>query len=33
MFEETVNGTLDELLELYKTKAIKGEFVVVVAGK
>lgn len=32
MFEETLNGTLDELIEIFTTKAIKGEFVVVVAG-
>ncbi|TXK51328.1 16S rRNA (cytidine(1402)-2'-O)-methyltransferase [Pontibacter qinzhouensis] len=32
MFEETVNGTLDELVQLFTTKAIKGEFVLVVAG-
>ncbi|QHL88055.1 16S rRNA (cytidine(1402)-2'-O)-methyltransferase [Nibribacter ruber] len=32
MFEETLNGTLAELVEIFATKAIKGEFVVVVDG-
>lgn len=32
MFEETVNGTLNELLQVFSNKAIKGEFVVVVSG-
>ncbi|MBD1397397.1 16S rRNA (cytidine(1402)-2'-O)-methyltransferase [Pontibacter sp. JH31] len=32
MFEETINGTLDELIEIFTTKAIKGEFVLVLAG-
>jgi 16S rRNA (cytidine1402-2'-O)-methyltransferase len=32
MFEETINGTLDELIEIYTTKAIKGEFVIVLQG-
>jgi len=32
MFEETLNGTLDELVHTFTTKAIKGEFVLVVAG-
>ncbi|WP_242926241.1 16S rRNA (cytidine(1402)-2'-O)-methyltransferase [Pontibacter vulgaris] len=32
MFEETINGTLDELVEIFTTKPIKGEFVLVVAG-
>lgn len=32
MFEETINGTLDELIQIFTTKAIKGEFVIVVAG-
>jgi 16S rRNA (cytidine1402-2'-O)-methyltransferase len=31
-FEETLNGTLAELAEIFTTKAIKGEFVVVVDG-
>lgn len=33
MFEETVRGTPDELLEIYKTKTPKGEIVMVVEGK
>lgn len=33
MFEETVNGTLTELAEHFKLKPVKGEIVVVVAGK
>lgn len=33
MFEETINGTLDELIQIFTTKAIKGEFVLVVAGE
>jgi 16S rRNA (cytidine1402-2'-O)-methyltransferase len=32
MFEETINGTLDELIEIFTTKAIKGEFVIVLQG-
>ncbi|WP_162054143.1 16S rRNA (cytidine(1402)-2'-O)-methyltransferase [Pontibacter pamirensis] len=32
MFEETINGTLDELIQVFTTKAIKGEFVIVVSG-
>jgi len=32
MFEETLNGTIDDLIHTFSTKAIKGEFVVVVAG-
>ncbi|MCJ8163817.1 16S rRNA (cytidine(1402)-2'-O)-methyltransferase [Pontibacter sp. E15-1] len=32
MFEETINGTLDELTEIFTTKTIKGEFVIVLAG-
>ncbi len=32
MFEETINGTFDELIEVFTAKAIKGEFVIVVAG-
>ncbi|MCC9135709.1 16S rRNA (cytidine(1402)-2'-O)-methyltransferase [Pontibacter silvestris] len=32
MFEETINGTLEELIQIFTTKAIKGEFVLVVAG-
>jgi 16S rRNA (cytidine1402-2'-O)-methyltransferase len=33
MFEETVNGTLQEIHTHFSNKAIKGEFVMVVAGK
>jgi 16S rRNA (cytidine1402-2'-O)-methyltransferase len=33
MFEETVNGTLAEIMEYYKTHTLKGEFVIVVHGK
>ena len=32
MFEETINGSLDELIQIFTTKAIKGEFVIVVQG-
>jgi 16S rRNA (cytidine1402-2'-O)-methyltransferase len=32
MFEETINGSLDELITIFTTKAIKGEFVLVVQG-
>ena len=33
MFEETVRGTLTELIAHFTEKGVKGEFVVVVAGK
>lgn len=33
MFEETVNGSLHEILEHYTIGTIKGEFVIVIAGK
>jgi len=33
IFEETVNGTLAEILEYYQKHTIKGEFVIIVAGK
>ncbi|MBL0096023.1 MAG: 16S rRNA (cytidine(1402)-2'-O)-methyltransferase [Bacteroidetes bacterium] len=33
MFEETRRGTLKEIKEYFMTKAVKGEIVVVVAGK
>ena len=33
VFEETVNGTLQEIVEHFKTGTIKGEFVIVVEGK
>lgn len=33
VFEETVNGTLQELIEYYSGKNIKGEIVIVIEGK
>lgn len=33
IYEETINGTLEELIEYYSTHTIKGEIVIVVAGK
>jgi len=33
IYEETINGTLLDLLEYYKTHTLKGEFVIVIAGK
>lgn len=33
MFEETVNGTTEEVLKHFEAKEIKGEIVIVVAGK
>lgn len=33
MFEETVNGTLDELINHFSAKEVKGEIVIVVGGK
>jgi 16S rRNA (cytidine1402-2'-O)-methyltransferase len=33
MFEETLNGSLEELVKIFTTKAIKGEFVLVVEGR
>ena len=33
MFEETVRGSLSELIQHFSEKGVKGEFVVVVAGK
>lgn len=33
MFEETVNGSLDEVLMHFQSKEVKGEIVVVIAGK
>ena len=33
MFEENVRGTLAEIIAVFKAKAVKGEIVVVVAGK
>ena len=32
VYEETVNGTLEELVKVFQDKKIKGEFVLVVAG-
>lgn len=32
-FEETINGTMDELIEHFKVKDVKGEIVLVVDGK
>jgi 16S rRNA (cytidine1402-2'-O)-methyltransferase len=33
IFEETANGTLEELITHFSTKQVKGEIVIVVAGK
>ena len=33
MFEETVNGSLDEILKHFQAKDVKGEIVMVVSGK
>jgi 16S rRNA (cytidine1402-2'-O)-methyltransferase len=33
MFEETVNGTLDEILLHFSAKEVKGEIVIIVKGK
>ena len=33
MFEETLNGSLEELVKIFTIKAIKGEFVLVVEGR
>jgi 16S rRNA (cytidine1402-2'-O)-methyltransferase len=33
IYEETVRGTLTEVLEYFKSKTLKGEFVIVVGGK
>jgi 16S rRNA (cytidine1402-2'-O)-methyltransferase len=33
MFEETTRGTLQEIIQYYSAKTIKGEIVIVVAGK
>lgn len=33
MFEETTRGTLQEIIQYYNAKTIKGEIVIVVAGK
>jgi 16S rRNA (cytidine1402-2'-O)-methyltransferase len=33
MYEETVNGTIEELLNYFKNKEVKGEIVIVIQGK
>jgi 16S rRNA (cytidine1402-2'-O)-methyltransferase len=33
VYEETVRGSLAEVLEYFKSKTLKGEFVIVVGGK
>lgn len=33
VYEETIRGTLTEVLEYFKSKTLKGEFVIVVGGK
>lgn len=33
IFEETVNGTLEEILHYFQSKEVKGEIVLIVAGK
>ena len=33
MFEETVNGSLEEILKHFQAKEVKGEIVMVVSGK
>jgi len=33
IFEETTRGTIAEVLEIYKDKLIKGEFVIIIEGK
>lgn len=33
MFEETINGTIEEVLAHFKVKAPKGEFVIIMEGK
>lgn len=33
LYEETVNGTLEELLNYFKSKEVKGEIVIVIKGK
>jgi len=33
VFEETIRGSLTEVLEYFKNKTLKGEFVIVVGGK
>jgi 16S rRNA (cytidine1402-2'-O)-methyltransferase len=33
MFEENKRGTLQEVAEYYKQKGVKGEIVIIIAGK
>jgi 16S rRNA (cytidine1402-2'-O)-methyltransferase len=33
MFEETINGTLEEILLHFQSKEVKGEIVLLVGGK
>ena len=33
LFEETINGTLEEILMHFQAKEVKGEIVIVVGGK
>jgi 16S rRNA (cytidine1402-2'-O)-methyltransferase len=33
MFEENVRGSVQEIIDYFKEKPIKGEIVIVVAGK
>jgi 16S rRNA (cytidine1402-2'-O)-methyltransferase len=33
VYEETVNGSLQEIMDHFKTHTLKGEFVIVVEGK
>jgi 16S rRNA (cytidine1402-2'-O)-methyltransferase len=33
MFEETVNGTIEEVLTHFQAKEVKGEIVIIVGGK
>jgi 16S rRNA (cytidine1402-2'-O)-methyltransferase len=33
LHEETINGTLEEIIQYYSEKTIKGEIVIVVKGK
>lgn len=33
IYEETINGTLEELIQYYSSNTIKGEIVIIVAGK
>ncbi|MFO0322925.1 MAG: 16S rRNA (cytidine(1402)-2'-O)-methyltransferase [Bacteroidota bacterium] len=33
LYEETVRGTIEELITYFKTKTVKGEIVVILAGK